>query len=156
MSRERNVFDVPYENLTTGTTHICASVTHAHGEYRLRVAPYFLPIPADPGLWSVPLSGVRLIPLVKGRFSQKTLDAFVADPEISSLARTLAAVPEVDEVGDDEEDEQDPDSGNEYDASSRSEARTLAGMEGGNRGLADYDGLDLDGDRDDDRWGGEE
>ena len=54
------------------------------------------------------------------------------------------------DLGPDEDEDDDNDDDDVWDR----ESRTLAGMEGGNRGLADYDGLDLD--RDDGARGGEE
>lgn len=84
-----------------------------------------------------------------------------ADKLARSLAAGLVVGVTCNEHGDpfdlgpeDEDDEDDEDAEDAEDDVWDRESRTLAGMEGGNRGLADYDGLDLD--RDDGARGGEE
>lgn len=81
-----------------------------------------------------------------------------ADKLARSLAAGLVVGVTCNEHGDPfdlgpDEDEDEDDDNDDDDVWDR-ESRTLAGMEGGNRGLADYDGLDLD--RDDGARGGEE
>lgn len=81
-----------------------------------------------------------------------------ADKLARSLAAGLVVGVTCNEHGDPfdlgpDEDEDEDDDNDDDDVWDR-ESRTLAGMDGGNRGLADYDGLDLD--RDDGARGGEE
>lgn len=81
-----------------------------------------------------------------------------ADKLARSLAAGLVVGVTCNEHGDPfdlgPEDEDDEDAEDDDDDVWDRESRTLAGMEGGNRGLADCDGLDLD--RDDGARGGEE
>ncbi len=135
--RSIDLFDI--EAVTPNGTHIHAYLRAEGGWYVIHTCPYT----KETGS----LEGIRRYPLMAGkairvepcsRFSAKRLAALAADPETLSEAYLLAG------IEDEDEDEQDEDE--DEDGNTDSEARTLAGMEGGYRALAEFDGLELDDD----------
>jgi hypothetical protein len=136
--RSIDLFDI--EAVTEHGTHTHAYLRAEGGWYVIHTCPYT----KETGS----LEGIRRYPLMAGkairvepcsRFSAKRLAALAADPETLSEAYLLAGIEDEDE--DEQDEDEDEDAGGAYE-----EARHMAGMSGGNAGLAEFYGLDLDDD----------
>ena len=134
--RSIDLFDI--EAVTEHGTHIHAYLRAEGGWYVIHTCPYTKETGSLEGIRRYPLmagKAIRVEPC-SSRFSAKRLAALAADPETLSEAYLLAGIEDEDEQDEDEDEE----------GNTESEARTLAGMEGGYRALAEFDGLELDDD----------